>query len=473
VLTGHSFIDESRITGESMPVEKLPGARVYAGTINQSGALEIRAEQIGRDTSYGRILDAVERAEKSRAPVQRLADKLAAYIVYVALAFAAFEYWITGGDVTSTIAVIVVAGACGVAAGTPLASLGGIGRAAKLGAIIKGGVHLEVLGKVDTVVLDKTGTLTFGKPEVSALIPEPGVNAQDLLAAAATAEVLSEHPLGKAVMAYSAQQGHQTDEPQHFDYTPGRGILATTAAGDVLVGNVAWLQENGIAANPSGQHSGSEIFVARDGRLLGRIIVEDTIRPEAKRAIDDLRKLGIRTVLLTGDAPEIAQRVAEELGIDAFEAQLLPEDKLNRVQRLVSSRRVVAMVGDGINDAPALAAASVGVAMGSGTEVAREKADIVLLGNDLAKFAETCRVAQRTRAIIWFNFVGTVLVDVTGIAMAFAGWIGPFEAAAIHTASELAFILNSARLLPNAVFWKRPDVSLPTASEPVVARAQV
>lgn len=449
VISGNSFVDESRITGESMPVEKVSGSYAYAGTVNQSGAIEIRAERIGRATSYGQILETVEEAERSRAPVQRLADRLAGYIVYVALGFAAFEYWITGGDINSTISVIVVAGACGVAAGTPLAILGGIGRAAQMGAIIKGGVHLETLGKVDTVVLDKTGTLTFGKPEVSHLLAADGVSNEELLRAAASAEALSEHPLGKAIIAEAAGHGVTPTSVSDFSYEPGRGIRATDPDGAIFVGNEGWMTANGVAQVPeSGAFLGTRVFVARGNRLLGQIIIEDRVRPEARRAVEMLKSMNIDVQLLTGDTAQVASRVAADLNITVVEAGLLPGDKLNRIKAIRASGRSVAMVGDGVNDAPALAVASVGVAMGSGTEVAREKADIVLLGNDLMRFAQTVHLARRTRRVIWFNFAGTVIVDILGIAAAMSGWIGPVEAAMIHTGSELAFILNSARLVP-------------------------
>ena len=365
VLSGHSFVDESRITGESMPVEKIAGTQVFAGSINQSGALEVAAERIGRDTSYGKIIEAVERAEKSRAPVQRLADRMAGYLVYFALGAAALTFLITR-DIYATISVIIVAGACGIAAGTPLAILGGIGRSARLGAIVKGGVHLETLGHVDTVVLDKTGTLTFGRPEVQQVIPVAGIAGDELLDAAATAELRSEHPLGKAIVAYARSQHRNVIEPTSFAYTPGRGITTKVADATILVGNQAWMADNGISLPAaSGQDSlaGSEVFVARDGRLLGSIAVADTVRPEAKRAVKALHGMGIRTVLLTGDAQRVAAAVGTALGIKDIEAELLPEDKLARVQALVAQKRKVAMVGDGVNDAAALAEANVGVAM--------------------------------------------------------------------------------------------------------------
>ncbi|WP_417276765.1 heavy metal translocating P-type ATPase [Castellaniella sp.] len=450
VLSGHSFVDESRITGESLPVEKVSGARVFAGSINQSGALEVEVERIGRDTSYGKIIEAVERAEKSRAPVQRLADRLAGYLVYFALGAAVLTFLITR-DIYSTISVIIVAGACGIAAGTPLAILGGIGRSARLGAIIKGGAHLETLGQVDVVVLDKTGTLTYGRPEVQQLMPSAGTTAGELLDAAATAEVRSEHPLGKALLAYARHQGRTVVEPASFSYTPGRGIKAGAVEGTILVGNRAWMDENGVALPPSfegGSGAGTEIFVAREGLLLGRIVMGDTVRPEAKQALSALHDMGIRTVLLTGDTRRVAAAVGSALGIRDIEADLLPEDKLKRIEALAAQGHVVAMVGDGVNDAPALVQANVGVAMGSGTDVAQESADIVLLGNDLGRFAETLAIARRTRGIIWQNFAGTLTVDAFGVLLAAFGFLNPLLAAFIHVSSELVFILNSARLLP-------------------------
>jgi Cu+-exporting ATPase len=450
VVAGHSYLDQSRITGESMPAEKTIGSPVYAGSINQSGAIEVHAERVGRDTSYGKIIDAVECAERSRAPIQRLADQLAGYLVYFALGAAALTFVITG-DARSTISVVIVAGACGIAAGTPLAILGAIGRAARLGAIIKGGLYLELLGRVDTIILDKTGTLTFGRPEVQKIAPAPGHSPETVLDAAATSELRSEHPLGQAIVSYARAQGRTISEPERFDYTPGRGITAVVDSAQVLVGNRALMTEHhvmvpAIAAADLG--AASQVFVARNGQFLGQITVADTVRPEAKGAVEALSRMGIRVILLTGDNKPVAVAVAGTLGIVEFEANLMPEDKLTRVKDLVSSGRTVAMLGDGINDAPALTEASVGVAMGSGTDVARESADIVLLGNDLARFVETVAIAQRTRGIIWQNFTGTIAVDTIGVVLASLGFLNPLLAAFIHVSSELVFILNSARLLP-------------------------
>jgi heavy metal translocating P-type ATPase len=474
VIAGHSFVDQARITGESMPIEKTAGASVFAGSINQSGALEIRAERIGRDTSYGKIIEAVEQAERSRAPVQRLADRLAGYLVYFALGAASVTYLLTR-DIRSTISVVIVAGACGIAAGTPLAILGAIGRAARAGAIIKGGLFLEQLGRVNTVVLDKTGTLTYGQPEVRTLVPAEGTNAARLLETAASAELRSEHPLGKTIVAHARALGRSLQEPERFGYTPGRGIEAVLGGELVLIGNQALMRDRGIAV-PAGvldRHpEASEVLVARGGKLLGAIAIADTVRPEAAHAVKAIHAMGIKTILLTGDAKAVAEAIARDLGISEVAADLLPEDKRTRVKGLVNEGRIVAMVGDGVNDAPALIEAQVGVAMGSGTDVARESADVVLLGNDLLKFAETLRIARRTRAIIWANFVGTIGVDALGIALAAFGFLNPLLAAFIHVASELTFILNSARLLPSRSSREGPLPVPHSAADAAVAQVR-
>jgi heavy metal translocating P-type ATPase len=449
VVAGNSFVDQAPITGESLPVEKLPGSSVYAGTINQSGVIEVRTEGIGRDTAFGKIIEAVERDEQSRAPIQKTADRLAGYLVYFALGCAALTFLVTR-DVRSTISVVIVAGACGIAAGTPLAVLGAIGRAARQGAIIKGGLYLEALGTVDTIVLDKTGTLTLGNPEVTGVHPCGDTTQESVVRAAAIAEARSEHPLAKAVLRKAAAMSLPVREPERFEYVPGKGIACSLDGEQIVVGSRAFLTERQVDLPTAASATGpvSEMLVARNGRLLGSLHIEDALRPEAVRAVAALRTLGLRTVLLTGDTEAIAQEVGKRLGLDEVHAGLLPDEKVAKIKALRAAGRRVAMVGDGINDAPALTEASVGVAMGSGTDVARESADVVLLGNDLLKFVETVQVARRCRRIIWFNFAGTLAVDSIGMGLAAVGLLNPLFAAFIHVSSELAFILNSARLLP-------------------------
>jgi heavy metal translocating P-type ATPase len=450
VQSGHSYVDQAAITGESTPAEKGLGAGVYAGTINQSGTLEVVTDRLGRDTSFGKIVQAVEQAEQSRAPVQKTADQYAGYLVYFALACAALTFAITR-DARSTISVIIVAGACGIAAGTPLAILGAIGQAARSGAIIKGGRYLEALWKVHIVAFDKTGTVTIGTPEVREIRPVAGVTERSVLEAAAIAERRSEHPLATAIVRAADARNLRLLEPNIFDYTPGRGIVAWTNGDQILVGNRAFVASRGLSlAKLSVEipEAMSEVVVARGSLVLGTILIADRVRPEAPRAIQDLRRFGVTTVLLTGDTPEVARAVGNLLQVDDVQARLLPDEKVEAVRRLASGSRVVAMVGDGVNDAPALMEASVGVAMGSGTDVARESADVVLLGNDLSKFVETVAIARRARDIIRFNFVGTLVVDAIGVGLAAFGMLNPLMAAFIHVTSELTFILNSARLLP-------------------------
>jgi heavy metal translocating P-type ATPase len=453
VLGGLSFVEQAAITGEAMPVEKTPGDTVYAGTINQSGALEIFAQKLGRDTTFGRIIEAVERAEKSRAPIQKTADRLAGYLVYFALGAAVLTFIITH-NIRSTISVVIVAGACGIAAGTPLAILGAIGRAAHQGAIIKGGLYLEALASVDTVLLDKTGTLTFGTPQIREVISANGFSEQQIIAAASIAERKSEHPLARAVVARATELAIPVEEPDEFSYTPGRGVRVSYKGEEILVGSLALLVEHGMTRGlpPDGNGAGgaSEVYVARAGQVLGSIRIADVLRPEAKNAVAAMRQMGLRTVLLSGDTQAVTSSVGRDLGVDEAVGGLLPEQKAKRVAELRSNGRNVAMVGDGINDAPALVEANVGIAMGSGTDVARESADVILIGSDLSKLVETLRLARRCRGIIMQNFVGTLVVDSIGVGMAALGLLNPLLAAFIHVTSELAFILNSTRLLPRS-----------------------
>ncbi len=344
--------------------------------------------------------------------------------------------------------MIIVARACGIAAGTPLAILGAIGRAARQGAIIKGGIYLEALGQLDTVFLDKTGTPTYGFPLVSGIHTAPGVSETALLEAAASAERSSEHPLGRAIVRFAEQHNVQAVDPESFEYRIGRGVLASLHGERIVVGSRALFEELAIAQPERGSTpEGTEILVARAGYYLGSILVTDQLRSSAAPAVKALVNMNIKVVLLTGDAKAVAEAVADQLGVIQVYSELLPEQKTAFVSEQVKKGRTVAMLGDGINDAPALSEASVGVAMGAGTDVARESADVVLIGNDLSKFVDTVRIARNCRRIILQNFYGTLIVDTVGIGLAAAGFLNPLFATFIHVASELAFILNSTRLL--------------------------
>ena len=451
VIAGHAYVDEARITGEAMPAEKHIGSAVFAGTVNCSGALEIRAERLGRETSFGRIIDAVESAEHAQAPIERLADRLAGYLVYVALGAAALTLAITH-NIVATISVVIVAGACGIAAGTPLAVLGAIGRAARAGAIVKGGRYLEALAVTTVVAFDKTGTITFGTPTVREIRPAIGTTEADLLGIAARAELRSEHPLARAIVARARAADLTLDEPNALEFEAGFGVRAHLGKDVVTVGSARYLESAGIAIGPPANGMpenpmSTDVHVARDDAYLGAFGFDDTIRSEAREAIGRLRALGIRTVLLTGDRRGNALAVGTEIGVDDVVAELLPDEKAAWIGALVDAGTIVTMVGDGINDAPALVRASVGVAMGSGTDVARESADVVLIGNDLSRFVATVEIARRTKAIVMQNFVGTLVVDAVGIVFAAIGVLGPLPATFVHVASELAFILNATRML--------------------------
>ncbi len=447
VVSGHSFVEQAAITGEPMPSEKTSGSEVYAGTMNQSGTLQVGVTRLGKETTFGKIIEAVERAEHSRAPIQKMADRLAGYLVYLALGAAVLTFLITH-NIRSTISVIIVAGACGIAAGTPLAILGAIGRAAQQGAIIKGGIYLEALGQLNTVFFDKTGTLTFGTPAVTTVEPSPGNTPETLLAAAASAERASEHPLGKAIVRYAGEHQIATEEPVNFRYEIGRGISASVGGQQVLAGNRNFLESAGIVVAPDRKTNGTKVHVARGGQYAGFISIDDRIRDGSAAAVRALEEMKIQVILLTGDTSAAAEAAAAELGIFHFHGDLLPEEKTAEIAAHARRGEVVAMLGDGINDAPALSEATVGVAMGAGTDVARESADVVLIGNDIMKFVETVRVARSCRSIILQNFYGTLVVDTIGIGLAAAGFLNPLLAAFIHVASELTFILNSTRLLP-------------------------
>ena len=463
VRTGRADVDQSRITGEALPVQVGPGDRVPAGSITR-GALELEVERVGEDSSYGRIVAAVRHAQSSRAPVQRLADRLAARIVYLALAAALVTFLVTR-DVRATISVIIVAGACGVAAGTPLAVLAAIARAARCGAFVKDGTHLEQLSAVDTVVVDKTGTLTVGEPQVVSVRPtEAAAGEDEVLALAAAAEWNSEHPIGRAIYNEAAVRDLTVPVPGDVAYSPGAGVSAHIEGRRITVGRCRGQghqperdtpgceDEAALSAesDPEAPSATSVVEVRADGQLLGTIALADRLRQGAATAVRDLGDMGLEVLMLTGDSAASARHVAGLLGLteEQVRADLLPTDKEEVINSLRRAGKQVAMVGDGVNDAPALGAADVGIAMGTGTDVAREAGDVVLVGSAPADLVETVRVARRARRIIMVNFVGTVVVDVVGMIAAGLGLLGPVAAALVHVVSESAFILNSARLVP-------------------------
>ena len=402
VTKGNSYVDQSSITGESLPVEKTEQSKVFAGTINKNGVLEVSVERVGRDTTFGKIIQVVEQAERSKAPVQGIADRLAAGLVYFALAAAMLTFIVTR-NLTATIAVIIVAGACGVAAGTPLAILAGIGSAARRGIIVKGGLYLEKLAEIDTIVFDKTGTLTMGVPEVTGIRVADGATENEVLQNAATAEQHSEHPLGEAVIRKATAAKLSLREYSDLRYLPGKGLTCLDRGIKIVVGTQTFLEENGIRFDTDGAGSllsdtkpgETLVYVGRNATLLGALTVADQLRREAIQAVDELKRQAYLTVLLSGDSSEAASAVGAQLGVHEAIGNLLPEQKLEKVRELLRQGRKVAMVGDGINDTPALAEATVGIAMGGGTDVALETADITLMTSDLSRLTEVFGIAKR------------------------------------------------------------------------------
>jgi len=454
VLKGSALVNQSAITGEIVSVEKNVGDQVFAGSVSESGILDVRTERIGEDTTFGKLVELVREAEGRRAPIEKISDRLATRLVEFAILFSIVTFIVTR-NLTSAISVIVVAGACGVAAGTPLAMVATMGNAAKRGVIVKGGTYIEEMKRVDTVVIDKTGTLTFGVPEVTDVTSVDGCDQQQLLQYATTAERYSNHPIAKAIVEKATELGIMPNEHSTFSYTPGKGVEVESNGHRILVGNGTLLADKGIRLSTQASAIASEraaegktaVYVAHEQKVCGLIAIADRIRNESLTAIADLKRIGIRTIMLTGDNKVAAQIVANEVGIDEVYAELLPQDKVTIIKRLVAEGHKVAMVGDGINDAPALAHANVGIGMGAGTDVTIEEADVVLLTNDLQKISYLVKASKRAYGTVMQNFYGTITVDGIGVTLAFLGFLNPLLAAGIHVLSEFVFILNSAKLI--------------------------
>lgn len=449
IVKGNSYVDQAAITGESIPVEKSVGMKVLAGTINQSGVIEIRSTSTGKDTIFGKIVQVIEEAQKTEAPIEKTADKLAARLVYFAFAGALITFIITQ-NITAAISALIVAGACGVAAGTPLAILAGIGRCAKEGIIVKGGIFLEQLARTDAVVFDKTGTLTLGKPKVKKVLCLNGTTEKELLQILATSEQYAEHPIAQAILEKAGEENIFPGTYERLNYLAGKGLIVSMGNQDYYIGNSVLMQEIKVPvlqADIQANNNKSMIYVSDGKKILGGVFIEDTIRKEAKSAISTLRNYLQGTIsLLSGDAQSIVTAMGEFLILDEAIGEMLPAEKLEYIRQLKSTGKKVAMIGDGVNDAPALTEATVGIAMGSGTDIAFESADMILPTNNLLKVATAMQISKKVMGVIRFNFWGTIVVDSFGIGLALLGLLSPMVAALIHVGSETFFILNSARL---------------------------
>jgi len=454
IVKGSAYVNQASITGESIAADKNVGDRVYAGSLNESGLIEVRTERVGSETVFGKIIKLVENAESKRAPIQRISDRLAAWLVEFAIGFSFITMLLTR-NVISALSVVVVAGACGVAAGTPIAIVATMGKASKKGVVVKGGMYVEAMSRIDTVVIDKTGTLTFGEPEVIGLVPMHNCNQTQLLSYAALAEKHSTHPIARSIMTKAAELQVEPPQRSTFSYQPGKGVVVRYDGEQVLAGNLALMTENDVKISNETVSSlagfvsrgSTTILIAHDREICGAILLEDKVRDESRKAISDLKRMGIRTVMLTGDNEAPAKSVGTKVGVDEVYAQLLPQEKVEKIEELVAQGHKMAMVGDGINDAPALARADVGISMGTGTDVAIEEADIVLMTNDLRKIADMVRMSKTAYRTIMQNFYGTVSVDSLGVILAFLGFLNPLLAAVIHVVSEFTFIMNSAKLI--------------------------
>jgi Cu+-exporting ATPase len=468
VLEGRSAVDESMVTGESMPVTKSVGDRVIGGTMNQSGAFVMRADKVGRDTMLAQIVAMVADAQRSRAPIQRLADQVAGWFVplVIAVAIAAFAAWATFGPeprfsygLVAAVSVLIIACPCALGLATPMSIMVGVGRGAQSGVLIKNAEALERFEKINTLVVDKTGTLTEGKPKVVAM-RAVGVDERVLLRFAASLEKLSEHPLAAAIVSAATEQKLVLAKVEGFDAPAGKGVTGMIDGRRVALGNAAMMQADGIdvagleaAANEMRNEGATAVFAAVDGKATGVIAVADPVKPTTAAAVSALRDAGVRVVMLTGDNRKTAEAVARKLGIEEIEAEILPQDKGKVVERLRKEGRIVAMVGDGVNDAPALAAADIGVAMGTGTDVAIESAGVTLLRGDLEGLVRARRLSQATMRNIRQNLFWAFIYNAAGVPIA-AGvlypliglLLSPVIAAAAMAFSSLSVVGNALRL---------------------------
>jgi Cu+-exporting ATPase len=469
IVDGRSAIDESMVTGESMPVTKGAGARVIAGTLNQSGGFVIRAEKVGRDTLLARIVQMVAAAQRSRAPIARLADQVASWFVplVIVAALGAFAAWLVYGPeprftfgLVAAVSVLIIACPCALGLATPMSIMVGAGRGAQAGVLVKNAEALERMEKVDTLVIDKTGTLTEGKPKVVAVVPAGDFSEAEVLRLAASVERASEHPLANAIVAAAGERGIALAEAGGFDSRAGKGVVGTVEGRTVALGNPSFLAELGVKATSLTadadrlhRDGATVIFLAMDGNLAGIIGIADPIKATTQEALKMLRADGLRIVMLTGDSRATAEAVARRLDISEIEADVLPDQKNAIVDKLRHEGRIVAMAGDGVNDAPALAAADVGIAMGTGTDVAIESAGITLIKGDLLGIVRARRLSHATmsniRQNLFFAFIynGAAIPIAAGVLYpAFGILLSPMIGAAAMALSSVTVIGNALRL---------------------------
>ncbi|OHB64461.1 MAG: copper-translocating P-type ATPase [Planctomycetes bacterium RBG_13_50_24] len=456
VVAGQSSVNQAPITGESMPVEKFKGAEVFGGSLNETGRLEIKTTKTGNDTTLARIVHLVEQAQGTKAPIQNLADRFTVWFLPAVLVLAIVAF-LASGDVRVAVSVLLVACPCAFAIATPTAVTAGISNMARRAVLIKGGIFLELAKKMDVLLVDKTGTFTFGKPKVVDIVSFNGILEEEVLRLAAIAEKYSEHPLARSVMACAKERGIEVPDPADFNIEVGMGVAARLDGKDILVGKNKFLQDRGVCVAQHIEYEISEqteqgrtaILVADDMRPVGLIAIADEIRPETPHAIASLKAMGIKQIImLTGDNHKVAKAVAKEIGVDGFEAELLPEQKLRFVEKLQKQGLIVGMIGDGINDAPALALADVGIAMGAaGTDVAVETADVTLMNDDLSRVVNFMDMSRKVLLRIKLNIFFSILYNVIGFILAGFGMLTPVLAVIFQEAGCITVVFSSTLLL--------------------------
>jgi Zn2+/Cd2+-exporting ATPase len=454
IVTGQGSINQANITGESLPVDKKSGDEVFAGTINLTGVLEVKVSRAGTDTTLGRVRELILAAEKTKLPIMKIVDQYMAFYTPLVLVIGALV-WAFTHDLQRVIAVLVVSCPCAFILATPTAMVAALSAAARLGILIKNVADIEIAAKINAFIFDKTGTLTTGELAVSRLAPLGDVKPAELLRIAASAEKYSNHPTAKALATISSEAGVPLVEPKDFTETAGRGVQADVGGAKILVGRAQWLKDNGVdggferSVDLNETEGWSLIFVARDGKCIGWVGLQDRTRSEAREALAELKEAGVRRIaMVSGDRQPVATRVAAEIGCEEAQGDCLPQNKVEFVRNVKAKGYRVAVVGDGVNDAPALAAGDLGIAMGAaGSEVAIHSATIALMNNDLRRLPFLVKLSRSTRAVINQNFMFGVFFIVAGLTAAAFGYVGPIVAAILHNAGSLIVIFNSARLV--------------------------
>lgn len=454
IIFGNSSVDQSIMTGESLPIDKTIGDGVFCGTVNCDGSIDIIATKIGEDSSLQKLIRMVKEAEENKAPMQRIVDKWAGWLVPAALIIAIAAYFITS-DIIRAVTVLVVFCPCALALATPTSIMAAVGQAAKNGVLIKSGEALEKMGKVNCIAFDKTGTLTFGKLKISDIITTSSATENELLKLACSSEKRSEHPLGKAIVEHGKKQNVEFLEMEDFKMIPGKGIAAKIENNEIYCGNSRFLQEQGIILDENiesilenlRKQGKVSILVGKNRECIGIIALSDTIRPTAKEMVVKLKNMGTRVVLLTGDHKQTADYFAEEVGIENVYSELLPAEKVTYIKKLEEDGNKVCMIGDGVNDAPALKTADVGVSMASmGTDIAVEASDIALMGDNIEKIPYLKKLSTATIKTIKFNITASMVINLAAIILSVMGLLNPITGALVHNVGSVLVVLNAALL---------------------------